>query len=674
MGGRPRCPECGGELAGPRGHCPRCLLRQGLDGTASSLDVADASFARDDRGSSGILAELTATIGDVPRVLLRDVEADDEPPARPGGEGMPAAADRGGPLQLLGEIARGGIGAILKGRDVELGRDLAVKVLLERHRDRPEMLRRFVEEAQIGGQLQHPGIVPIYQLGTFADRRPFFTMKLVKGRTLAEILKDRPEPSSDRPRLLSIFEAVCQTVAYAHARGVIHRDLKPSNVMVGSFGEVQVMDWGLAKILPRGGAFDDEVTPTPEPEGEMGPLRTARSGSEADASQAGSVLGTPGYMAPEQARGELERVDERADVFGLGSILCELLTGGPAFAKRSSSEALRVAGSGDLSGAFARLEGCGADGELIALAKECLAADREGRPRRADAVAARVTAYLAGVQERLRRAELERVQPDARALEERKRRRLAVALAAAVAALAGVVGGGYAWLERQHATRNLAAAQGVNEALVRAAAAESRAIGPPGDVSAWGEALVQVERAEDLIRRDDPGPGLRERVRMARAGLERDRDAAREKAERLARDRALLDRLEAIRGDLAEHLDPKRSDREYAAAFRDAGLDLDSIEPERAGAWIAARSEPLELASFLDDWAHVRRKAGADKRAASRPVAAARAADKDRWRDALAPRPRLGTRRRSRRFAGWPRTSRRWGSSRSRACGCSPCN
>src|SRR5262249_40207929 len=159
-------------------------------------------------------------------------------------------------------------------RDPDLGRDLAVKVLLENHEDKPEMLRRFVEEAQIGGQLQHPGIVPVYELGTFADRRPYFTMKLVRGRTLSSLLAERrkvevpaapgaeggrinkersgsaspllPPPSSfrsDLPRFLSIFEAICQTVAYSHARGVIHRDLKPSNVMVGSFGEVQVMDW-----------------------------------------------------------------------------------------------------------------------------------------------------------------------------------------------------------------------------------------------------------------------------------------------------------------------------------------------------------------------------------------------------------------------------------------------
>ena len=126
------------------------------------------------------------------------------------------------------------MGAVLKGRDPDLGRDVALKVLREDFRDNADMVRRFVEEAQIGGQLQHPGIVPIYEMGTFGDRRPFFSMKLVKGDTLARLLAARKDPGDGLPRFLSIFEAIAQTVAYAHARGVIHRDLKPSNVMVGS--------------------------------------------------------------------------------------------------------------------------------------------------------------------------------------------------------------------------------------------------------------------------------------------------------------------------------------------------------------------------------------------------------------------------------------------------------
>ncbi len=281
-----------------------------------------------------------------------------------------------------------------------------MKVLLDSHRDKPDLVRRFVEEAQIGGQLQHPGIVPIYELGAFADRRPFFAMKLVKGRTLSSLLAERPDPARDLPRFLAVFESVCQTMAYAHARGVIHRDLKPSNVMVGSFGEVQVMDWGLAKVLPRGGAADDAHAGMTRPSETV--IATAQSATDSDRSQAGSVLGTPSYMAPEQARGEVDRLDERCDVFALGSILCELLTGHPAFTGRSSGEVQRKAARGEVSGAHALLDLCGADAELTALAKSCLAPEPEDRPAHAGEVSDRVRAYQAGVQERLKQAEIAR--------------------------------------------------------------------------------------------------------------------------------------------------------------------------------------------------------------------------------------------------------------------------
>jgi serine/threonine protein kinase len=168
------------------------------------------------------------------------------------------------------------MGAVLRGRDVDLGRDLAVKVLLEKHVGRPEVVRRFVEEAQIGGQLQHPGVVPVYDVGRFGER-PFFTMKLVKGHTLAALLGERAE-AADLPRFLDIALKVAQTLAYAHAKGVIHRDLKPANIMVGAFGEAQVMDWGLAKVLAEGGIADEEkASRERERPEDVTQIRTARS-------------------------------------------------------------------------------------------------------------------------------------------------------------------------------------------------------------------------------------------------------------------------------------------------------------------------------------------------------------------------------------------------------------
>src|SRR5262249_21398627 len=157
------------------------------------------------------------------------------------------------------------------------------------------------------------------------DGRPFFAMKLVKGRTLAELLQERSDPAHERQRFLGEFLQVCQAVAYAHAKGVIHRDLKPANVMVGDFGEVQVLDWGLAKVLSAKAA---EAEPHPQPSA-ASVVETVRSGEVDSATQAGSVLGTFAYMPPEQAKGEVSLLDRRSDVFGLGAILGELLTGQP---------------------------------------------------------------------------------------------------------------------------------------------------------------------------------------------------------------------------------------------------------------------------------------------------------------------------------------------------------
>ena len=424
------CPDCGATLPAdaPRGLCPNCLMGAALPSTSPSSHEATGTF---EPAGPGVLETIAQSIGTVPRVLLRDTA----PGETPGPVVRPDATDADPSIRyrIDGEIARGGMGAVLKGRDPDLGRDVAIKVLRADLRDKADLVRRFVEEAQIGGQLQHPGVVPIYELGTFADRRPFFSMKLVKGQTLADLLAARSGPADDLPRFLSIFAAIAQTMAYSHTRGVIHRDLKPSNVMVGSFGEVQVMDWGLARVLPRGGVVADARAGKEPPEETL--ITTARSGSDRDLSRAGSIMGTPSYMPPEQARGQTDRIDERADVFALGSILCEVLTAKPAFTGRAATEILRKAADGATADALARLDGCGAEAELIGLAKDCLAVEPEDRPRDAKVVAERITAYLAGVQERVQAAERERAVAVAKAIEERRRRKVQLALAASVLAL-----------------------------------------------------------------------------------------------------------------------------------------------------------------------------------------------------------------------------------------------
>ena len=257
----------------------------------------------------------------------------------------------------------------------------------------------------------------MHQVGTLADGRPFLAMKLIKGSTLETILKYRPDPSADRGPAaggLAIFEAVCQAVGYAHAHRVIHRDLKPANVMVGAFGEVQVMDWGLAKVLGEEapGAADalsaeetrawTQVSPAPE------------SGSH---TQAGSLVGTPAFIPPEQAVGEIEKVDERSDVFGLGAILAVILTGKPPYVGESFESVRVQAVRGKLEDCFARLDASGAEPELVALCKQCLAFEPADRPADAGAVAAAVAGLRAAADERARRAELERVQAEGDARE-----------------------------------------------------------------------------------------------------------------------------------------------------------------------------------------------------------------------------------------------------------------
>jgi serine/threonine protein kinase len=204
---------------------------------------------------------------------------------RDGAAGPPPASPRR--YELGAEIARGGMGAVYRATDTAFAREVAVKVLLDQYAKTSGTARRFHDEARISGQLQHPNIPAVHDLGTLPDGRPFLAMKLIKGDTLDDLLKVRTDPSADRGRFVAVFEQVCQALAYAHAHQVIHRDLKPANVMVGSFGEVQVMDWGLAKVL---GAREAEAT---DPDETASPT-TIQSIRESDSSftQAGSVLGT----------------------------------------------------------------------------------------------------------------------------------------------------------------------------------------------------------------------------------------------------------------------------------------------------------------------------------------------------------------------------------------------
>lgn len=210
--------------------------------------------------------------------------------------------------EMISKLDEGGMAAVFLVRDVSLDREVALKVLKSVHLG-DEIRRRLMDEARIVARLEHPGIVPVHDIGVLPDDRIYYAMKYIRGSRLDQFVAESPAQA----RLLRIFERICDAVAFAHSRGVVHRDLKPQNIMIGPFGEVLVLDWGVAKILGH------TLSELPD---------DGRQGTGGETLQ-GTVIGTPGYMAPEQMRGDVLATDERADVYALGAILHFLLTGEP---------------------------------------------------------------------------------------------------------------------------------------------------------------------------------------------------------------------------------------------------------------------------------------------------------------------------------------------------------
>jgi serine/threonine-protein kinase len=319
-------------------------------------------------------------------------------PAPITGGPAPPLRDRGARYRPGAVIGRGGMGEVWTAVDGDIGREVAIKRL--RHQDAPpEAVARFLREARIQARLEHPAIVPVHDLGTDSDGAPFFAMKRLAGTTLAALVEAGAAPALiakfPRPRLLRAFVDVCLAIEFAHTRGVVHRDLKPANIMLGDFGEVYVLDWGIARVVGDQddagavGAGVDTLDPA-----------MASTAAAVVSTRAGAVLGTPGYMAPEQVRG-LATVDHRADLYALGCLLFEIIAGAPLHARGAAI-------ASTLEGADARPSARGIDcpPELDAACAQATAADPGARHASARALGDAVQAFLDGDRDLQRRRTL----------------------------------------------------------------------------------------------------------------------------------------------------------------------------------------------------------------------------------------------------------------------------
>ncbi len=522
---------------------------------------------------------------------------------------LPVGSDAGR-YRLIEEIARGGMGEIHRAHDDVLDREVAAKVLQARYAAEPAVVQRFIDEARISGQLQHPCVPAVHDLGALPDGRPFLILKLIKGRTLDDLLKERAPGDAG---LIAVFEPICQAVAYAHARGVIHRDLKPSNVMVGAFGEVQVMDWGLAKVVAGPGKPAAE-TASPRPTA-MTEIRPARD-SDLPFTQYGAMIGTPAYMPPEQAGGEVDRIDERADIFGLGAILCAILTGQPPYVAADGDGVRLMAVRGQTAECLQRLSRSAADPGLIALCRRCLAFDPAERPANAGELARAVAELRAAAEERARQAELEQAGAQAEAREQRRRRRVQLALAVSVSLTVVVAAGSWAWVVREEAERDKAAAREQAERDLAAAQEQARRQGQAEAALAeayqaraaqqWADALAQVRRAEAILAELPPNAALAARAHDLRRAI------AEEQADR----KLLADlndaSLAATTGRGIRPTKPgnpltfsiDRSVAAYTRVFADYGLVPGTTEPTAAAARVRSRPRAVqdEIVSALMEW------------------------------------------------------------------------
>jgi len=343
--------DTGEHVIGRDSDCEVVVTGEAVSRRHARLTVAESGVYLQDLGSAngtfidGRRAEGRVSLVPGQRVEMGFLlfEARWTPPGKPtGSHAIPEELLTGRKYEIGDVVATGGMGVIHRARDLRVRRAVAMKLMSDTMVITPAKRLRFLEEAQVTGQLEHPNIVPVYDLGIDETGQPFYTMKFVRGLTLKTVLDDILNLKADTitqfplGRLLTIFQKACDAVAFAHSKGVIHRDLKPDNIMIGDFGEVLVMDWGLAKTL------------TSQPL----PVEIESSRATADVAfqtRDGSVMGTPHFMSPEQANGLINQLDARTDIFMLGGVLYNILTLHPPFPGETGQEAIRKIRAGDIT-------------------------------------------------------------------------------------------------------------------------------------------------------------------------------------------------------------------------------------------------------------------------------------------------------------------------------------
>jgi serine/threonine protein kinase/tetratricopeptide (TPR) repeat protein len=556
-----------------------CRLAKHGDNPARSLAALSSA--------EGIAADIQQAITDP------DVQASiGHIPADPHATRAPETVDYIPPhirYRKVRDHAKGGLGIVYVALDGELKREVALKEIKPEFADDPGSQARFLFEAEVTGGLEHPGIVPVYGLGHHDDGRPYYTMRFIRGNSLKDAIKafhaDAAFQSDPGARTLALqkmlrrFLDVCNAVAYAHSRGVLHRDLKPDNVMVGRYGETLVVDWGLAKAVGRSG--DDGYGPLPE-----STIRYKSSSGSAE-TLPGSVVGTPGYMSPEQASSRLDLLGPASDVYGLGATLYTLLTGHAPIAGHDIPEVLRKVERGEFPRPRERSPWL--DPALEAICLKSMALKPEARYSSPRALADDLERWLADEPIAAYR------EPWTRKMGRWSRKhRTAVTTVAATVLVSTLLIVAYAWTIRER-TRRADAAGLETLAKVEFLAAEARKTEGP---VRWSEALAEARRAEAQLEAGGGSEATKSRARAKLAGL----GAVLRVVEG---DRKMVDALDEARllGANVKHgyFDNDAKVEAILAAFRSHGIDLENLASEDAAARVRSSRIAAELVAALDE-------------------------------------------------------------------------